>query len=97
MSVPKLIFVPLAFAELLHATLGPLSDVLDKQGHDWAPMVRRVLAEYTSRRDQMLTNMHGEHILDNICDATQAAALEVEQLVSDEIEETILGLVGGLE
>lgn len=44
--------VPLGLAEMLHATLGPLSVVLEEENHPWAPLVRSVLSEYVSARDE---------------------------------------------
>jgi hypothetical protein len=95
---PKLVYVPLAFAELLHATLGPLCDVLAEEGHDWVPMVQKVLREYTARRDQMLVNMHGAQILDAVHEHTLVAAEEVEHMVSESIVDVALGtLIGEFE
>lgn len=91
----RLVYVPLAFAELLHATLGPLGDVLSQEGHTWAPMVQRVLAEYTSRRDDLLTEFHGEGIVETIHDHTLVAAEEVEGLAHDAIDTNVLRLVAG--
>lgn len=97
MSKPRVVFIPLAFAELLHATLGPLGEVLETEGHSWAPMVQKVLSEYNSRRDTYLVSIHGDEILDVVIEHTMAAAEDVEAQVSDAVEEAILGLVGELE
>ena len=94
MDKPRIISVPLAFAELLHATLGPLGDILEQEGHSWAPMVQRVLEEYTSRRNALLTVVHGDEIIDVVMQHTMTAAEDVESMAYDAVDEAILGLVG---
>jgi hypothetical protein len=86
-SEGRLICVPLAFAELLHATLGPLGDVLQEQDHAWAPMVKRVLAEYTSRRDTLLVDLHGEEILSAVDHTTFVAVEEIHAVTEHAIAE----------
>lgn len=55
----RIIYIPIEIAELLHATLGPLAEVLDGENHHWVPMIRKVLAEYTQQRDKFIRAIHG--------------------------------------
>ena len=87
MTEHKLVYVPLAFAELLHAMLGPLEDVLSSEQHAWAPMIRRVLEQYTDRRDEFLQAMHGQEINPLIGHITYTAVEEVQNLTDDAIIE----------
>lgn len=66
--------VPLALAEMLHVTLGPLTDVLERQNHPWVKFLRSVLAAYTKGRDDLLTGAHGESILLAIDEVTLSVA-----------------------
>jgi hypothetical protein len=76
--------VPIELAELLHATLGPLAEILENEGHPWADMARRVLTEYTSQRNRLLKYVYGDSIVadiahhtfravERVCDLTEAA------------------------
>lgn len=39
--------IPLDTAELLHATLGSLAAVLDREGHPWARLAQEMVDTYT--------------------------------------------------
>lgn len=75
-----LVYIPLAFAELLHVTLGPLGDRLKAEGHEWASLVEKVLDAYTSRRDE---HLHGEDIEVQ----TSAAMEELEHIIGELADE----------
>jgi hypothetical protein len=86
---PELIFIPIRLAELLHATLGPLSEVLEREDHPWTPMVRKVLSEYCHERNGFLVEIHGPSVLseighqtflasERVCDLTDYALREEE-------------------
>lgn len=85
MNDPRMICVPLSYAEFLHATLGPLADVLEAEGHGWAEMVKRVLAEYTLRRNMIIGEVYGPDAYNRIASYTMAAAEEVEYMVHEAI------------
>ena len=82
--------VPVELAELLHATLGPLADVLEDEGHPWAEMAKRVVSEYTSQRNRLLKYVYGESIVADIAHHTYRAVEKVceitESAVSDAVE-----------
>ncbi len=69
--------LPIDLAELLHATLGPLSEVLDREDHPWTPMVRKVLSEYSRERNQIMIDRHGEQVLPEIAHQTFLASERV--------------------
>lgn len=79
--------IPLHLAELLHATLGPLCEVLDSDEHDWVPMIRRVLSEYVSLRDQHLVALYGPGVTGEICKHSYNASEMVCALTRVEIAE----------
>lgn len=87
MNSQPLVYMPLAFAELLHATLGPLEDVLRSEGHPWAPMVKRALDQYTDRRDEFLESIHGEGVIESVRHITYLACEEVQNLTDDVVQE----------
>jgi len=76
----RLMYVPIELAELLHATLGPLSEVLDREDHPWTPMVRMVLSEYSRERNRLLTHLHGENAVAEIAHHTYLASEKVCEL-----------------
>ena len=76
------LYLPIELAELLHATLGPLSEVLERENHHWAEVVRRVLAEYVAGRNQILTHIHGDKVMLEVAHETFVAAEKV-CLISD--------------
>lgn len=83
----KLLYVPLELAELLHATLGPLGEVLERDGHSWAQMVRRVLDEYTRSRNSMLSHIHGDRVISEVTHQTFLASERVCELTDMAIRE----------
>ena len=80
-------YLPIELAELLHATLGPLSEVLDREDHPWTPMVRRVLSEYSRERNRILIDLHGERVLPEIAHHTFLASERVCLLTHYALEE----------
>lgn len=81
------LLVSLGLAELLHATLGPLADQLIREGHPWAPMLRRVLNEYTSERNSSLVQAHGTSVISEISHATYLASERVCSLTERAVDE----------
>ncbi len=79
--------IPLELAELLHATLGPLSDALSEESHPWAPLVRKALDTYISGRDTFLVQEHGAHVLPEIEEATRQACTRVDELLTETVSE----------
>ena len=84
---PRLFYIPLELAELLHATLGPLGDVLERENHHWAPIVKKVLSEYIGSRDRLLCQLHGHDILPEISHHTYLASEQVCDLTRSAITE----------
>lgn len=82
MDQHRLLYVPIELAELLHATLGPLSEVLDREGHHWAEVVKRVLAEYVAGRNQIIRHLHGDEAILDVAHETFIASEKV-CLISD--------------
>lgn len=82
----RVFYIPIELAEMLHATLGPLADVLEEENHQWVPMLRKVLSEYTRSRDRFLTGVHGDVIAEivhhtylaaeKVCGMTKSAIIE---------------------
>lgn len=72
--------VPLALAELLHATLGPLSADLTAEGHPWADTLQRVLDAYVDER----ADHYGPNDEAEVFVTTMAAALRVESFTVGE-------------
>lgn len=77
--------VPLDIAELLHATLGPLADVLEAESHPWAPTLHMVLHEYVKLRNSALGPALGPDIshitylaAERVCDLTRNAIRDEE-------------------
>lgn len=60
------LLIPLPLAELLFVTLGPLSDVLEEEGHRWTMMVKMVLRAYMDGRDDTLGKMYGMNVVKDI-------------------------------
>lgn len=83
----RMLFIPLELAELLHATLGPLSEILDKENHPWSAMVRRVIEEYTHQRNRFLTPIHGNSVVAEISHHTYLASEKVCELTDSAISE----------
>lgn len=83
------LLVPLPLAEMLHVTLGPLTETLEKEDHPWVPLLRRVLAAYKMGRDDTMVAIYGNGIIGEIDVCTVQVAEEVCKVV-DEIaaEET---------
>jgi hypothetical protein len=92
--------IPVELAELLHATLGPLGDVLEQEGHRWSPTVRRVVSEYVRARNEFLAAHHGrgatvdvlthtEEAAERVCALTESALREEEDFFrwSEEVSE----------
>ncbi|MFM8798726.1 MAG: hypothetical protein ACKODT_07200 [Fluviibacter sp.] len=84
--------LPLDLAELLHVTLGPLADVLAEEGHRWAPMVKRVLSEYTELRDMVLTEIYGFDAIAAIDRTTVLACERVYEMVTSDVENVDFGM-----
>lgn len=82
--------VPLELAELLHATLGPLADVLEAEGHAWAPLIRRVLKAYLDGRDDKLLQQYGPGVLGEarVCtvQVSEAVCALVNELAMEEVD-----------
>jgi len=81
--------VPIELAELLHAALGPLADVLEEEDHPWAAMARRVLDEYTFRRNRLLKYIYGESIAADIAHHTFQACEKVCELTDSAVREAV--------
>lgn len=58
--------IPLQLAELLHVTLGPLTEVLKDEDHSWAPLISMVLRAYREGRDRELVKEYGDSIVRDI-------------------------------
>jgi hypothetical protein len=76
------ISIPLHLAELLHVALGPLADVLESEGHRWAPMLKSVLDEYTTLRDATLVDELGVDAIPAIDRTTVVACQRMYDMVS---------------
>lgn len=87
MSEGQVIYIPIHMGELLHATLGPLAEILERDQHNWAPMVKKVLNEYTQIRNEFLTHVHGSDIISEITHQTYLAAERVCDLTETAIRE----------
>lgn len=83
----KLLYLPIELAELLHATLGPLADTLERESHPWSPMVKKVLREYTDSRDRIMIHLHGSSVIPQIAHHTYLAAEKVCGMTSAAIRE----------
>jgi len=77
--------IPLGVAELLHATLGPLSDVLDAEDHPWAPTIHLVLSEYIRLRntavgtESLALANHATYLAaERVCELTRSAVRDEE-------------------
>lgn len=81
------LYIPIEISELLHSTLGPLADILERDGHNWSPMVKKVLDEYTRLRNGFLTHVHGHEIISEITHQTFLAAEKVCELTESAIRE----------
>lgn len=79
--------IPVEVAEMLHVTLGPLSEVLKQEGHPWAPMVEKMLHDYTRARDAVVSREHGASGLAEVHEITTEACNTVLDKVSDAILE----------
>lgn len=78
--------LPLHLAELLHVALGPLADVLEGEGHRWAPMLKRVLREYTAARDAVLVDELGADAIPAIDRTTSVACQLIYEMVGGPVE-----------
>ena len=83
----RVLFIPIELAEMLHATLGPLAEILDKENHHWSPMLRRVIEEYAHQRNRFLTSMHGDTVFPDLAHHTYLAAEKVCELTDSAISE----------
>lgn len=79
--------VPLPLAEMLHVVLGPLAEQLEREGHGWAPTIKRVLQAYTQGRDEILAEKYGSAILQEIDVCTRDAAEQLCQWVAQMAQE----------
>lgn len=79
--------VPLDLSELLHATLGPLAETLEQEGHHWAPMVKRVLGEYTRLRNAALRATQGRDVTAEVAHITFLASEKVCALTEKAVTE----------
>lgn len=88
--MPESLHIPLELAELLHATLGPLADVLESEGHVWVPLIRRVLSAYVDGRDQKLAGQYGVGVLGEakVCtlQVAEAVMAMVNELTLEEVD-----------
>lgn len=80
-------YIPVELAELLHVTLGPLGEVLSGEGHPWADMVKRVVAEYITGRDRSVFHLHGDNVLVDIAHFTSQAVNRVLALTDSAVHE----------
>ena len=81
--------VPAELAEMLHATLGPLGDVLDAEGHRWSPIVRKVLAEYVQRRNRFVKKSYGMSAIADFNHLTYLASESVCRMTDSAIAEEV--------
>jgi hypothetical protein len=79
--------VPIELAELMHALLGTLADVLEDEGHSWAQMTRRVLDEYEGQRNRILISLHGESIMRDLAHHTEMAVEKLCKLTDSAVQE----------
>lgn len=88
--MPESLHIPLELAELLHATLGPLADVLESEGHAWATLIRRVLSAYVDGRDDKLVAQYGIGVLGEakVCtlQVAEAVCAMVNELTMEEVD-----------
>ena len=83
------VYAPIEISELLHSTLGPLCDVLERDGHHWAPVVKRVLFEYVKQRDDFISDVYGRATLSYVHHITYEAAERVCRITDLAISEEI--------
>lgn len=58
--------IPLQLAELLHVTLGPLTETLKEEDHPWVGLALMVLAAYREGRDRELEKAYGVEVVADI-------------------------------
>lgn len=75
--------VALPLAEMLHSTLGPLSEVLEEEGHPWAPLVKRVLTAYCDGRDDQLVLKYGTGVLKDVGLVTNQVSEEICRVIAE--------------
>lgn len=82
--------IPITLGELLHVFLSPLLEALEREGHDWAPLGRRVLTAYLDGRDIWVEKAYGPEAMRsvhvctyNTADTLIAWAKEVEKEMED--------------
>lgn len=83
------VYAPIELAELLHATLGPLGDVLEKENHHWAAIVRRVLLEYIRERNGFISDTYGSNAIPHVNHLTFLASERVCRVTDLAIAEEI--------
>ena len=77
------LLLPLPLAELLHVTIGPLADVLEEEGHAWAPLLRRVLETYLTGRADQLVKRYGVGVLEDAVVVTGEVVQAMYELVRE--------------
>lgn len=82
--------LPLPLAEMLHATLGPLAEVLAAEGHAWAPLLDRVLEAYRAGRDDQMVKKYGPAVIPEVdivtAQVAEAVCSVVSELASEEVD-----------